>query len=147
MMIRNMIPEDVPVVATIEEACFSQPWSKKSFLDSLDREDTLFLVCVDDADIPQGYVGMYLSFDEAEITNVAVNPQSRKRGYGDALIAAAKEMARDQQIQQILLEVRDSNEPAISLYKKHGFEEIGIRKRFYEFPEEDARIMSCQLTE
>ena len=141
------MPEDVPVVATIEEACFSQPWSKKSFLDSIARGDTLFLVCVDDANIPQGYVGMYLSFDEAEITNVAVNPQSRKRGYGDALISTAKQMAKDKQIQQILLEVRYSNEPAISLYKKHGFEEIGVRKGFYEFPTEDARIMSCQLSE
>ena len=146
MMIRDMMPEDVPVVATIEEACFSQPWSRKSFLDSIAREDTLFLVCVDEENVPQGYVGMYLSFDEAEITNVAVNPESRKRGYGDALVTAAKSKARDREIQQILLEVRYSNEPAISLYTKHGFEEIGIRKGFYEFPTEDARIMSCQLS-
>ena len=147
MIIRKMTAEDVSAVVEIEKECFSLPWSQKSFLNSLERDDTLFLVCVDDEANVQGYVGMYISFGEAEITNVAVDPKQRKRGYADALISRSKEMAKDQNVTNILLEVRMTNQPAISLYKKHGFAEIGIRKGFYEFPTEDARIMTCQLTE
>ena len=145
MIIRKMTPVDVPGVAAIEKLCFSQPWSEKSFLDSLERQDTVFLVCADETDTARAYVGMYVSFDEAEITNVAVDPQWRGLGYAQALIAEAKRCMKLQQIQRILLEVRDSNVPAISLYKKYGFFEIGIRKGFYEFPTEDARIMVCEL--
>jgi ribosomal-protein-alanine N-acetyltransferase len=145
MIIREMKQADVPAVAAIEKVCFSQPWSEKSFSDSLARIDTLFLVGTDEADIPRAYMGMYLSFDEAEITNVAVAPDYRKCGFAQALITEAKRRVKEQQIERVLLEVRESNVPAISLYEKQGFRDIGIRKGFYEFPTEDARIMICEL--
>lgn len=148
MMIRRMTPEDVPAVAAIEKECFSVPWSEKSFLDSIHREDTVFLVCADDAQtqpVIAGYIGMYISFDEGEITNVAVSPSYRKRGCGFLLMEAAKKEALAQNAESILLEVRKSNFPAISLYKKMGFEDIGIRKNFYEHPIEDAILMKVGL--
>lgn len=159
MIIRRMTLEDVPMVAQIEEECFSMPWSERSFTDSICREDTVFLVCVDelvedctkrkDAHAPSdkvvGYIGMYLSFGEGEITNVAVTPSYRRMGCGQQLIASAKEEAAKQNVESILLEVRKSNESAISLYKRNGFEEIGIRKNFYERPTEDAIIMKVGI--
>ncbi len=157
MMIREMTPDDVQEVAAIEQECFSMPWSEKSFLDSLGRDDTLFLVCVADSNALQqdkvpkndgsiaGYLGMYLSFGEGEITNVAVSPSYRKKGCGQALIQAAIAQARQQAAESIMLEVRKSNASAISLYTKNGFEEIGIRKNFYERPVEDAIIMKVGL--
>lgn len=149
MIIRKMHIEDVPAVAAIEKECFSMPWSVKSFEDSLHREDTIFLVCIDEdsesLEQVAGYLGMYLSFEEGEITNVAVAPQYRNRGCGQLLIAAIMQEAATQCAQSILLEVRKSNVPAISLYKKNGFEEIGIRKNFYERPTEDAIIMKVGL--
>lgn len=159
MLIRRMTLEDIVSVVAIERKCFSLPWSEKSFEDSISREDTLFLVCEDDEKMQEetsldvkcgdakitGYIGMYLSFNEASITNVAVSPEFRKKGYGDQLVTVAKEVAKEADIQTIFLEVRVSNEPAISLYRKHGFEELGIRKKFYEHPVEDAYIMSCKL--
>lgn len=143
MLIRNMTLEDIQAVAEIEKQCFSLAWSEKSFRDSIVRDDTIFLVC-EDKDIT-GYIGMYLCFDEASITNVAVSPEYRKKGYGELLVMAAKEAAKATGAGAILLEVRVSNEPAISLYKKLGFEELGIRKKFYEHPVEDAIIMKVGI--
>ena len=144
MLIREMTLQDVPAVAEIEKACFSLPWSEQSLVDSVVREDTMFLVCEDAQEIV-GYIGMYLSFDEGDITNVAVSPAHRKKGYGEAIVSKAVELAKEKQLEMILLEVRVSNVPAISLYKKMGFEEIGMRKNFYEHPVEDAIIMKCPL--
>lgn len=157
MLIREMTLQDVVQVAAIETECFSMPWSEQSLIDSVTREDTLFLVCEDERHVVEddvtkvsqlevvGYIGMYLSFEEGDITNVAVSPAHRKKGYGEALVAKAKELAKEKQLEMILLEVRVSNTPAISLYKKMGFEELGLRKNFYEHPVEDAIIMKCPL--
>lgn len=148
MLIRKMTLEDVREVVSIEKQCFSLPWSEKSFEDSISRNDTIFLVCEDTSNgLPYitGYIGMYLSFDEASITNVAVAPEFRKKGCGEQLVIAAKKTAKEANAERIILEVRVSNVPAISLYKRNGFEELGIRKQFYEHPVEDAHIMSCNL--
>lgn len=144
MLIRKMTFDDIQSAVQIEKECFSLPWSEKSFQDSLERDDTLFLVCEEGIEIT-GYIGMYLSFDEGNITNVAVSPLYRKKGYGEALVSSAKELAKEKQIEKIFLEVRVSNTPAISLYKKMGFENLGVRKNFYEHPQEDASIMCCDL--
>ena len=149
MLIRKMTLQDIPAVVEIEKQCFSLPWSDKSFEDSLAREDTIFLVCEITENATKtcvaGYMGLYLSFDEASVTNVAVLPCFRKKGYGEALVEAAKQKAKVAGAECIFLEVRQSNVPAISLYKKLGFEELGIRKKFYEHPIEDAIIMKVGI--
>lgn len=161
MLIRKMTIEDIKQVAEIEAQCFSLPWSQTSFEDSLKRADTVFLVCEQrKSDESQeklqnntnptdkiiiGYIGMYVSFEEGEITNVAVLPSARKQGIGNRLIKELKKVALQQKIERIVLEVRISNQPAISLYKKNDFRSIGIRKNFYEKPVEDAKIMICEL--
>ena len=144
MLIRRMTMEDIPQVVQIENACFSQPWSESSFRDSLSREDTIFLVC-ENADGITGYMGMYISFDEANITNVAVFPECRKQGIGEKIVSQAKQTVQEMAVNTIFLEVRVSNIPAISLYKKMEFEILGIRKNFYEHPIEDAIIMKVGL--
>ncbi len=145
MLIREMTLEDIDQAVVIEKECFSLPWSEKSFQDSITREDTIFLVCEEESMIT-GYIGMYVSFDEGSITNVAVHPSYRKKGYGDALVSAVKIAAKEKQVESIFLEVRVSNVPAISLYQKMGFENLGIRKNFYDHPKEDAYIMSCDIS-
>lgn len=187
MIIRRMTLDDVAAAVQIEKACFSQPWSEKSFCDSISRKDTIFLVCdmadftneishigtTDEknadvflskavalgqttekplAQVPPaapkiaGYIGMYVSFDEAGITNVAVSPEYRRQGIGRQLVTSAKAAAKNAAVNTMFLEVRVSNAPAISLYRKMGFENLGIRKNFYDHPAEDAYIMSCDLT-
>lgn len=138
--IRLMRESDADEVAAIEKHAFSQPWSRQGFLDSLQLEHAVFLVAEEEQHV-LGYIGMYVSFDEGEITNVAVNPDVRCRGIGAMLIQAMKKEANLRGVTQIVLEVRVSNERAIRLYERNGFVHQGIRKGFYDMPREDAYIM------
>ncbi|MCH5333234.1 MAG: ribosomal protein S18-alanine N-acetyltransferase [Agathobacter sp.] len=149
MTIREMKLSDVPQAVQIEQSSFSLPWSEKSFSDAVADANAVFLVADehvvnsggDEADIVVGYIGMYLSPPEGEISNVAVAEAFRGGGIGGALMAAMQEQAVKLGIEQIFLEVRCSNTPAIRLYEKAGFEEIGVRRNFYDLPREDAKLM------
>lgn len=139
MTIREMTREDIPSVATIEKQCFSQPWSEQGFAEGL-KAPAIFLVAEEMGRIA-GYIGMYVSAPEGEITNVAVAPGLRMRGTGKALVDAMKQWASDHGVTRIVLEVRVGNEPAIHVYEAAGFVKLGIRKDFYQFPTEDAFVM------
>ena len=143
MRIRQMTAEDIPAVAQIEKECFSQPWSEQGFLDGM--KDAIFFVAED----PQiaGYIGMYRMPPEGEITNVAVTRKMRKKGCGRELLLRMQQWAEKHGIDRIVLEVRSGNEPAIHLYRTCGFEKIGVRKNFYQFPREDADIMEFHAPE
>lgn len=144
MLIRKMEEQDISWVAKIESENFSMPWSEKAFADSLTQEEALFLVAEEEGR-GLGYIGVYLSFDEGEITNVSVDFSQRNCGVGKALVQQMKKEAADRNVERIFLEVRVSNEPAIHLYEKQGFEQVGCRKNFYERPREDAWVMMCSL--
>ena len=118
--IRAMQAEDLEAVVRTESQIFSRPWSRKGFEDALRQKETIYLVAYE-KDILAGYCGLLQSFDEADITNVAVVEKFRKKG--------------------VATEVRVGNAPAIHLYEKLGFERSGIRPNFYEKPKEDALIM------
>ena len=138
--IREMQIKDTDEVARIEQQIFSQPWSKKGFMDALNLGNTVFLVAEENGHIID-YIGMYLSIDEGEITNVAVSAAKRCRGAGAQLLKELLKIAENKGIAKIVLEVRVSNDSAIRLYERNGFVQCGVRKGFYEFPKEDAYIM------
>lgn len=115
---------------------------RTGFFDALALSDTVFLVAEEENRI-LGYIGMYLSVDEGEITNVAVDPGARRLGVGQALLLQMKREARQRAVGRLVLEVRVSNASAIALYEKNGFSVAGVRKGFYERPKEDAYIMIC----
>lgn len=140
VIIRAMEKSDCKAAAELEKEIFSQPWSEQGFLDAIAMDGNIFLVAEDAGEIC-GYIGMYVSLDEGEITNVAVAPQKRGAGVGGMLLQESIGLARKRDVEQIVLEVRVSNQPAIQLYEKYGFEHCGVRKGFYDFPKEDAYIM------
>lgn len=140
MIIRRMEPEDIPQVAEIEKNTFSMPWSEMAFHDTLKREDTLYLVAEEQGEI-LGYCGLWQSFNEGEIPNVAVNASNRRRGVGQALLTELLQQGEKRGITAFTLEVRVGNRRAISLYEKLGFRSVGIRPHFYVEPVEDAVIM------
>lgn len=143
MIIRTMQKGDVAAVAALEAQIFPMPWSAAGFADTLPREDIIFLVAYEQDEL-LGYVGIYCTLDEGEITNVAVAPAARRRGIARALLTELKQQLACRNVARIVLEVRVSNEPAIRLYKQMGFSVLGVRKNFYEKPTEDAYIMACQ---
>lgn len=140
IIIRKMQPEDLAEVCKIEKENFSLPWSEKSFLESMEREDTVFLVALEDEDVA-GYIGCYCIAGAGEITNVAVKASHRRKGIGGKLLQKLYEEGAGLDTQEYFLEVRASNEAAIGLYLRQGFVKEGIRKNFYEKPVENAVIM------
>ena len=139
--VRLMTPEDIPQVAVLERATFSEPWTESGFKSALDRRDTIFYVaCVEDKII--GYAGFYYCLDEANITNVAVNKEYRGQGIGEMLVSSILLECTRRNLATIGLEVRAGNEAAIGLYTKLGFEKVGVRKNFYRLPHEDAFVMT-----
>lgn len=140
LQIDDMRKEDLEQVSTMEAACFSMPWSKKSFEENLNRSDAVYVVARD-GDKVLGYCGAYVILNEADINQVAVEPLHRKKGVGGKMLAALLEKLGKAGADAVTLEVRKSNEAAIALYESMGFVTEGIRKKFYEKPVEDALIM------
>lgn len=142
MIIRPMTETDLEQVEAIEKACFSIPWSVKSFLDACTTKDNIYLVCCHESDKIMGYCGLWTVLGEGNITNMAVAEEYRKQGVGEALMREMERLGQLKDVSVFFLEVRESNEPAKRLYEKMGYREIGRRKRFYEKPVEDALVMS-----
>lgn len=140
MEIEEMQPQDAAETAVLERRIFSMPWSEQGFLTSLQSPDTLYLVARENGRL-LGYCGFLQSFDEADITNVAVSPQARGRGVGYRMLSELMRRGRERGVARYTLEVRVGNEAAIRLYQKLGFHSVGIRRNFYEKPREDAAIM------
>lgn len=142
MMVRRMEKRDLLQVEAIEISLFSDAWSEQGFEDTLNSPYAISLVAIDETvDTILGYIIMYVSFEEGEISNVAVAKSAQNRGIGSALMQAILEKGLEESVTRFILEVRVSNTPAIALYKKFEFTEIGIRRGFYEKPREDALIM------
>ena len=136
-----MTAASLDAVAAIEAECFSHPWSKKSLEESLEKENSLFLVAVEDEKVI-GYVGMEVIVDEGYIFNVAVSADYRRRGVGYALVRELVTYSMKNSLCFITLEVRESNSAAISLYSKFGFIKAGERKNYYSDPTEAAVLMT-----
>ena len=144
MKINRMEKAHIAQVANIEKSIFSIPWSEDAFEKSNLSDDTIYLVAVEQ-DKVIGYCGVYISFEVGNITNVAVDANFRKKHVATALIEELIYLCKGKKMTQIVLEVRETNVPAIKLYEKLGFVEMGIRKNFYKKPTENALIMSKEL--
>ncbi len=140
MTIEKARPEHIKVLAALEKECFSDPWPE----DMIGRMADKFTVATE-GDALMGYIVLSTVLDEGNIDNVAVSPVYRRRGAADALVADAVARSRDMGLAFLMLEVRAGNEPAIALYRKHGFREVGRRKNYYEKPREDAILMTLVL--
>ena len=144
-MIRRMSIEDVPQIAALEKACFSDPWSERSIATELSNPYSLWLVWEEEGTV-LGYIGSQSVPPEADVMNLAVAPQARKQKIGSKLLTALCEALHSQGIDKLLLEVRASNAPAICLYEGFGFEVLGRRPKYYVNPVEDAYIMGKELS-
>ncbi len=138
----RMTQQHIADVALIERECFGEcAWSENALETSLTTDGSNFFVALCDGKIA-GYVGMNCVLDEGYITNVAVSGNYRRRGVADKLINALDECMESLKLSFISLEVRVSNTPAITLYVKNGYKNLGVRKAFYRLPTEDAYIMT-----
>ena len=130
----------MPQIAELERECFSEPWSEKALLESMQAGTKFFAVC--QAGTVLGYVGISTVLDEGYITNVAVTKSARRQGVASLLMHRLSVLARENSLSFISLEVRASNDGARALYQKFGYRDEGLRKGFYRNPTEDAVIMT-----
>ena len=139
--IEKMGESHIEQLAVIEKECFSTPWSENALREELENSYARFLVAVCDGEV-SGYIGAHNILGEVYITNVAVSQKHRRKGMGEKLINSLISLCESENAEFITLEVRESNKPAINLYKKMKFKDVGKRKNFYENPREDAILMT-----
>ena len=144
MRIENMTLAHVAPIAQLEKQSFSDPWSEKSIATELECRLSCWLVAVEE-DTVIGYVGSQTVIDESDMMNLAVHPDHRRKGVAEALVDALCAALRQKGSKGLTLEVRVSNEPAISLYEKMGFSQAGRRPNYYRNPREDALILRKTL--
>lgn len=142
--VRRMTMEDGAAVAEMEHQLFTDSWSEKSVLETLEQPNSICLMA-EKAGRAAGYVLAYTAADEAEIARIAVAKELQRQGVAHALLEELEMLCRTGGMAKILLDVRSGNAAARALYTKCGFREDGIRQRFYQDPEEDAILMSRTL--
>lgn len=145
MNVRRMTMEDIDEVYEVEKNSFTVPWTKESFFNELSSNYFAVYHVAEYEEKLIGYCGMWLVLDESQITNIAILPEYRGRGFGEKLLLAVMDVARKRGASIMSLEVRVSNESAQSLYKKLGFQPGGIRKNYYSDNQEDALVMWVKL--
>ena len=146
IQIRSMMEIDLPDVAAIEQRSYAFPWSENIFRDCLRVGYTCR--ALDLAGQVIGYGVMSLGAGEAHILNVCVRDEFRNLGFGRRLLEHLLERAAASGVAEAFLEVRPSNLSAIRLYQRLGFEQIGIRRGYYQAPDgrEDAIVLKRELT-
>ena len=130
-------------VAELEKVCFADPWSEKA-LEILVTDEAYGAVCLENGRA-MAYGSILWGVDEGQIINVATHPDARRRGRGAAVLEHLIATATTRGCDQLSLEVRISNAPAIALYERYGFLKMGLRRGFYKHPTEDSYVMCLSL--
>lgn len=143
IIVRKAVLEDVSAIAEIERMSIPQPWSETAFANALAQENAVTLAAICDGAVCGFITGVYV-LDSADIYSVAAAEEYRRKGVGGKLLEAFFS-ALPECVEAVGLEVRESNSAAISLYEKHGFERVGLRKNFYSDPKENAVLMTKKL--
>lgn len=150
-VLRPLTAADLPRLAELEETLFApSAWSLGMLTEELDAPGRWY-VGIDAPPAAAGpgplvaYAGLWFDGDLAQVMTIGVDPDAQRRGLGSALLEALVRRARDLGAEAILLEVRVDNEPALALYRRHGFELLGRRRRYYQPGDVDAFTMRLRL--
>lgn len=143
--VREMAHDDLAMVSDIERRSYEFPWSHDVFRDCLlAGYHSIVLVREDRV---AGYGILSVAAGEAHILNLCIEPQFRSLGYGETLLDEMLFLARSASVREIFLEVRPSNETALTLYRKKGFHQIANRPAYYQADQgrEDAAVLAKKL--
>lgn len=140
VVFRRMEAADAAAAAQVEAVSSREAWTEKAFLDAVRRPDVVYVVAQQGERVV-GCCGLWESFDEGDICNVAVLPECRRQGIACGMLLFLMEQGRLDGVKNYTLEVRKGSREAVLLYQKLGFVTEGVRKDFYSDPAEDALIM------
>ena len=143
--LRPMTAVDLPAVMAVENAVYEFPWTQRNFLDSMEAGYACRMFLRDGE--PIGYAVLMQAADEAHLLNLSIAAGCHRQGYGTLLLRRVCELARGQGARLLILEVRPSNEAALELYRRNGFERVGLRREYYPAAggREDALILALPL--
>ena len=142
--IRSAVPADAASLVQIERRCFSDPWNEASFREALESPWTFGLVAQNTRGIAGYLIGREVA-GTGEVLNLAVSPDTRRRGLARALLRAGLVSLRKRHVEEVYLEVRESNYSAQALYLSLGFRPVGQRAGYYRNPKEDALVLWLPL--
>jgi [ribosomal protein S18]-alanine N-acetyltransferase len=135
-------PDEIDAILAIEQASFTNPWTREMYLAELKNEGvSFFYLARDQGRRILGFCSFWRVLDELHINNIAVVPEYRRLGVGSALLRRVLDEATRFGIRRTMLEVRQSNAPARQLYEKFGFVVAGTRSKYYTNPIEDALVL------
>ncbi len=140
LTIKSMKQTDLDDVMAVEEVAFASPWNRGMYLRELERLDACYLTAKSGR-LLIGYGGVLVILDEAHIMTLAVRDDYRRQGIAMRILLELIGRAEEMEAHFLTLEVRKSNQPAISLYEKLGFQIMGERKHYYIDNLENALIM------
>jgi ribosomal-protein-alanine N-acetyltransferase len=138
------VPDDVPALAALEQACFSRPWNAgqiRSEVEGAPGGSALVIEGARGTGI-RGWCAVRRVLDELQVMTLAVRPADRRRGLGRWLVRFVLQQAARQGATRAVLEVRAGNRAAIALYESLGFRQIGVRRDYYREPREDALVLA-----
>ena len=144
VIVRALKVEDAAAIAELEHQTYSDAWSEKGVMETIENPNTLCLATEKSGKII-GYLLAYTAVDEAEIARITTLKEARRQGIGSCLLDWLEQYCREHKIIKILLDVRENNTDARVFYEKYGFAVDGIRPGFYENPKEDAVLMSKEV--
>ena len=143
-ILRPLTAADLPAAAALEAACFSHPWTERQLAADLDNDLLSLWAAEGEDEALLGYAEVRAVLDEGTLERIAVAPAARRRGIGEALLARLIREGRGR-LAFLTLEVRAGNAPAIGLYEKLGFREVGRRKNYYREEGEDALLLTLDF--
>ena len=137
---RKMTPDDAEQVAEIDFKSFSVPWKMTDYWRYAQEKNIEAVVGEIEKKIV-AYAAAFVSFEEAEVFKIAVEPELRGKGFGTKIFAELIEVCKSRGAKAITLEVRPSNTVAVKMYESFGLKSVGRRKNYYTNPVEDALVM------
>lgn len=136
-----MTPQDLAEVLALERRAFEDPWPETAFRADLDNPALALAKVARLEGRLAGYLVAWCVAGEMHLTNLAVEPELRRRGIGHQLVDWIVRETELRGADRVMLEVRASNAPAIALYEEHGFRQVGRRPHYYEVGDEDALLL------
>jgi [ribosomal protein S18]-alanine N-acetyltransferase len=144
IIIREMHADDVSDVMRIERASFNEPWAEVHFYFELYTKTANNWVAIENNELC-GYLCFWLIANEIHINNIAVKASKKRQGVAQEMMKKLTSFAHNNNVCTMTLEVNEHNEPAKGFYRKNGFEQVGIRPKYYQHDQADALILTKQL--
>lgn len=145
MFIEPLKKEDLKEITDIEESLMETPWRLEDFDYELNQNPFAYLFVLKDQQQILGYVDLWIMYEQAQISTIGVRRDKQSQGFGQQLLSYAMKIAEQSGVEVMSLEVRQSNQHAIALYQKNGFQIQSIRKNYYQDNHEDAYLMVKEM--